>query len=111
MKLFEIFGNPVKVSNTRRLTSKEIILSGIERQLEILEGKSVKNKDGRNIRSWFTAGSFVPMVGNRPLFGQKLRIAKVAPSDRMTALQTLRLDVQNGSCDPLLLAIDEKRAN
>ena len=76
MKLFEIFGQPVKAGYSKRHTSKEVLLAGIEKQLRLLAGERVENKTGSSIKSWFASGDFVPMVGNLPLLGEKVRLPK-----------------------------------
>ena len=38
MKLFEIFGQPVKAGYSKRHTAKEVLLAGIEKQLRLLAG-------------------------------------------------------------------------
>jgi len=111
MKLFEIFGQPVKTSYSKRQSAKDVLLSGIEKQLKLLAGELVENKTGASIRSWFASGDFVPMVGNLPLFGEKVRLPKASAEKREQMLMTLRDDVTTGACDQMLLALEQKRSS
>ena len=111
MKLFEIFGQPVKAGYSKRHTSKEVLLAGIEKQLRLLAGERVENKTGSTIKSWFASGDFVPMVGNLPLFGEKVRLPKASAEKREQMLMTLRDDVATGACDQMLLALEQKRSS
>jgi hypothetical protein len=110
MKLFEIFGQPVKAGYSKRHTAKEVLLAGIEKQLRLLAGERVENKNGSSIKSWFASGDFVPMVGNRPLLGEKPRIPGATAEKRQQMLIALRDDVATGECDSFLLALEQKRS-
>ena len=111
MKLFELFGQPVTTSYSKRLAAKNVLLSGVEKQLKLLKGEPVENKTGTPIRSWFAYGDFVPMVGNLPLFGEKARLPKASAEKREQMLMTLRDDVATGACDRMLLALEQKRSS
>ena len=100
MKLFEIFGQPVKAGYSKRHTSKEVLLAG----------ERVENKTGSSIKSWFASGDFVPMVGNLPLLGEKVRLPKASAEKREQMLMILRDDVATGACDGMLLALEKKRS-
>jgi len=110
MKLFELFGQPVKASSTKRQSAREILLVGIDKQLKLLAGERVENKNGSSIKSWFASGDFVPMVGNRPLLGEKTRIPGATAEKRQQMLIALRDDVATGECDSFLLALEQKRS-
>ena len=110
MKLFELFGQPVKWSNTKPHSAKDLLLAGIEKQLQLLAGQRIENKSGSVIKSWFASGGFVPMVGNRPLLGEKTRIPCESPDRQEQMLIALRDDVTTGSCDTFLIALEKKRS-
>jgi hypothetical protein len=110
MKFYELYGYPVCVNQSKRQSARDLLISGIEKQLRLLMGDRVENKKGSLIKSWFTSGNFVPMVGNRPLLGKKQVIRVDSGVRRDQILTDFREAVLTGGFDSLLNELDQARS-
>ncbi len=101
MSWFTEFGPPSIIKPSRKLTPKARLKSNIEKQRNLLAGRSVLGAKGKPIRSWFRAGRFSPQLGIHGVFGQEKGYA-YREGQELEILQKFESALNAGEFDSLL---------
>lgn len=109
MSFFTKYGNPQSIKPSKSSSAKDLLLQGIDRQLELANGKNILTKKGMPIKSWFKGGRFKPLIGIYSLFGD----GSVAYTNgrEKEMLEDLKHAANNGELDAYFKDIDNKRSS
>ncbi len=109
MTFFTKYGQPVAGKTTKKLSTKDLLLSNIEKQRKLLTGQEVKGNKGKPIRSWFAGFYFNPKIGIYSLFEGKNISCSDKTDERLQMLNDFAKAVEAGEFDNFINAINGKR--
>lgn len=107
MSFFTKYGQPQSIKPSKSSSAKDLLLQGIDRQMELANGKTILTKKGMPIRSWFKGGRFKPLIGIYSLFGDGSLEYKAGREREM--LEDFKQALRTGEFDPFLEDIENKR--
>lgn len=110
-RFFDVFGAPVNPkSSTGRKSTDEIMRNAINVQIDIQNGKILKNIKGVPLKSWFNEDRllFMPKIGARYLWGKDSAV-RYKKGQEMSMLQLLGEMHEKGELEPYLKRVKEKR--